>query len=197
MKKIWIHYEGNRALKVGFRALFGRLLPLNRIPKFVPGEAEPIRSFFNSIKSYPDHNHLLLIDSDKLVEEFSNKDLFEIIRLRKDWKKRPKVSNDKLFFMIQSMEAWFLIDQQILIDYFGKQGFKKNALPKRVNTEEIENPYTLLQTATEGTIKGEYNKTQHAPELLALINTNKISEKTAPHCKRLFDALTQKLQPLD
>lgn len=96
--------------------------------------------------------------------------------------------------MAQSMEAWLVADKVALADFY-KQGFNQNALPQNPHVEEIPKKDLIdgLRKATAKTQKKKpYHKTEHAPEILKRLNVKTVCD-AAPHCKRLFDTLTEKM----
>ncbi len=167
--------------------------------KLIPGADRPLRDFFKGLRSDPEVHHIVLMDADTLFEQFDSGLPVELIKKRGDWRNDIQVSDDQLHFMVQLMEAWFLVDKSVLIDFYGSSEFLVNSLPKRKNSEDISKSEIVasLKHATENTSKGKYHKTLHAPTLLSNLNPKLFTKQTAPHAKRLFDTLTQKLQEID
>jgi hypothetical protein len=50
-----------------------------------------------------------------------------------------------------------------------------------------------LQNVTKATQKGKYDKTDHAPRLLGLIDPALV-RKACPNCRRMFEILGARLQ---
>jgi len=50
----------------------------------------------------------------------------------------------------------------------------------------------LLENATKKTQKGRYDKTDHAPRLLGIIDPTLVRE-ACPNCRRFFDAFNARL----
>ena len=96
---------------------------------------------------------------------------------------------DRVFWMVQVMESWFLADVAALQVYYG-QGFQETALPKNPKVEEVFKADVLsgLKNATRNTPKGRHHKTGHAPEILRGIDPQKV-RTAAPHCERMFATL--------
>ena len=124
---------------------------------------------------------LLLIDSEG----------DDLITLRRSVVTRTGHPNavDRIFFMVQLMEAWFLADRQSLVDYYG-QGFNTGRLPGNRQPEQIlkRDVEQGLRDATAGTIKGAYDKTDHAVELFAQLNPATVYD-ACPNFARLIDFL--------
>lgn len=96
--------------------------------------------------------------------------------------------------MVQMMEAWIVADVETLQKFYG-QKFNPKAIPKHKNVEQIAKTAieTGLKTATLKTQKGEYHKTRHAPDILKLLDMNKVKD-AAPYCLRLFKILEAKIK---
>jgi hypothetical protein len=110
-----------------------------------------------------------------------------------DWDKPLEVDDINCHLMVQTMDAWFIADIETLEKFYGKD-FKKNALPKNYNVENIDKDtlFNSLKKATRDTSKGEYHKIKHASKLLELIDADKICQ-ASPSCNRLFTTLTAKM----
>lgn len=88
------------------------------------------------------------------------------------------------------MEAWFIADIDTLKKFYG-QGFKEDSIPKNPNVEQIDKDALepSLKAATRNTTKGEYQKIQHASQLLGL-DVTKV-RTASRHCERLFTTLAE------
>ena len=93
--------------------------------------------------------------------------------------------------MAQVMESWFLGDPDALEKFYGRQ-FNAKQLPARQDVEEVPKAEVerALKTATARTSKGEYHKIQHGAPILESLDPDRVR---APHCDRLFKALTDVL----
>ena len=80
-------------------------------------------------------------------------------------------ADNRVFFMVQLMEAWFLADRPTLEAYYGRD-FNVGILPNNPNVEDIPKPDVEqgLRNATRRCRKGAYNKTTHAIALLNRLN---------------------------
>ena len=68
MKELRIHFEGDGALKPGFRQLLDEIIAAARRRsiklQLISGGATAGRDFLNSLKSHPEELNVLLIDSE-------------------------------------------------------------------------------------------------------------------------------------
>ena len=96
---------------------------------------------------------------------------------------------DRTFFMVQLMEAWFLANRAVLATYYGSRFNARrlpgNRQPEQIPKQEVEQG---LRNATRGTAKGAYDKTDHTPDLLNLLNPTAVYN-ACPHFKLLVDHL--------
>jgi len=143
---------------------------------------DAFRNFNNALEDHSDAFNVLLVDSEAPVK----KSPWEHLKLRDNWDS-PGVDD----LMVQTMEAWFIADIDILKKFYG-QGFRENSIPKNTNVEKIDKDSLepILKAATRGTSKGEYQKIQHASKLLELLDVAKV-RKAAPNCDRLFTILAR------
>ena len=184
-----IYFEGDPALREGFRVFFSELATaLGRQPRLIAGEATAIADFLTGLRKHPGALNILLIDSERPDDG----KLFESICQPRGIDVR---SRNRVFWMVQCMEAWFLADAEALRKYYGKE-FRENAVPGNPRVEEIsqKDVFEALKTATKDTSKGRYHKTKHAPSLLKLIDPALVKQASA-HCRRMFDRVPQLAQP--
>jgi hypothetical protein len=136
----------------------------------------------------------LLVDSEEPVK--NNIDVWHHVRLRDNWEKPNKATNEHLHFMVECMEAWFMADKKTVADYYGKD-FNQNALSKNTNVENISKKELedTLKMATRETGKGKYDKGGHSFEILSKIDANKVIAQCA-YAKRLHEKLQNISQPL-
>lgn len=129
---------------------------------------------------------LLLVDSEQPV----NGTVWSHLAEHDGWKKPAGTEDRQAHLMVECMGSWFLADRQCLARYFG-QGFKGNALPPRPNIEQIPKADVLkrLKQATrQSKTRGQYCKSEHSFELLALLNAGAV-RAAAPHVDRLLSTL--------
>ena len=198
VREIRIYFEGDDRLRPGFHSLFANLRTAARQRgirfRLVAGRGQVVRVFINALAEYPapDTFNILLMDS----EGPDRGQLRQQLERRSDW--RPpsgtSVSDEQIHRMVQVMEAWFLADRDALRHYYGQQ-FNAQRLPGQPTAvESIPKDDVLrgLTRATERTRKGRYHKTQHAPDLLELVDVGKV-RGNAPACARLFATLEGEL----
>ena len=142
------------------------------------GGDQAIEDFRIALRKHPDAVNLLLIDSegpfrDRLFEE------------RCQSQRIGFQHKDRVFWMVQCMEAWFLADLAALREVFGTS-LRETALRGNPNVEEIRK-YDVLERMKSAT-EGRYHKTRHAPELLRRINPGRVKDASA-QCRRIFEAL--------
>ena len=197
VREIRIYFEGDDRLRPGFHSFFADLRAAawaRRIRlQLVAGKGKVVRGFINALAKYPapDTLNILLMDSD----EPDSSQLRQQLERRSDW--RPpsgtSVSDGQIHWMVQAMEAWLLADRAALRRYYG-QRLREGGIPGSESTvESIGDPVLALETATRDTQKRRYHKTRHAPELLALVDVDRV-RSNAPACNRLFTTLERVLQ---
>ncbi len=186
------------ALREGFHNFFGELIERAREKsikfriimcgsKFIT-----FKDFLSAAKIYPDSFVSFLIDADDVVgEEETAKSFLQKQNSSWHWQ---TVNEEQCFLMVQVMESWFLADVDALANYYG-QNFNRNTLAKIKKVEKIakSDVQMSLTEATKNTQKGEYHKTKHGAKLLELINPKKV-RAAAPHCEKMFAALTDALK---
>jgi len=204
---IYIEGGGNSkhqksALRIGFNGLFNEQKQAARAKglgwKLVPcgGRQRTYEAFINSIKkSNGETLCVLLVDSEDELPPEETTDVEESeddrqnrelknARTRRDhlvsrdnWKFN-NIPPDRIHLMVRCMESWIVADKAALQSYYGND-FHVNQLPNRTNFEDEPKDQVCnkLKKATKDTSKGEYAKIKHASELLALIDTNKISSR--------------------
>jgi len=169
--------DAARAKKISFRV----------IPS--GSTTDTYEEFIFSVENSPQSFNLLLVDSDEAVPEDESARAF-LQRKYKKWKLQI-INDEQCHLMVQVMESWFLADVEALKNYFGKD-FKENKLRKNKNVEEIAKPDVLdsLKEAAKDTQKGIYHKIQDGAKILELVSPKKV-RKAAPHCRRLFETITE------
>lgn len=160
----------NGFLREGFVKLFYQILK-NHMPRIHMGNntLETIRKYrFSQSDSYA------LIDLDDNESNIKTvKDKYEIN------------DNNKVFFMIQEMEAWFISQPDILDEFYG---FSISDKLIKKNAKEFICPDEYLQGLTKQCKKGKYHKVRHGVELLKRRDANKL-QNYFPE----FDALIKEL----
>lgn len=154
-------------------------------PVFCGGRRAAYEKFMNARKfAGPNDIILLLVDSEAPVTAATKAG--HLKQRQGDGWELDGVPEDHIHFMAQTQEAWIVADPEALAAYYGK-GFHAKSLPTRQNLEEEAKPdvATKLKKATEGTQKGEYQKIDHASDLLKKIDPAKVRVR-CPHAERLF-----------
>ena len=198
VKEIRIYCEGDRALRPSLGSFLSGLRD-KASDKGILWEIvacgsanRTFENFRDALTDHPDAWNLLLVDAEEPVVHHP----WEHLRLRKQNRfQPPKIDASHCHLMVQMMEAWFIADPQLLREYY-KQGFNDKVIPKASDVEQIgkEKIETSLKEATKNTTKGPYHKTRHAPDILRLLNVERV-RKAAVHCDRLFRTLAEIIQP--
>ena len=193
VSEIRIYFEGDRSLRPGLEAFVRPALDRARernirITAIASGPTdETIKDFLDAVRDYPDALIILLVDSDRADDGR----LIASIKSRSTWNARigAGVQDNQIHFMVQVMESWFLADKDALANYYGR-GFRPRRLPQNPNVEQVPKDDVVrgIASAANGTSKGTYHKTRHAPDLLRTIDPAKV-RAVAPNCARLFNAL--------
>jgi len=182
--EIRIYFEGDKLLKPGFDSFFSELKERarQRCCRFQligskSGE-HARRNFEIALRTNRSAWSILLIDSEGPLR-----------------RSPAALHTDRVFWMVEMMEAWFHADPLALAEFYGAR-FQKNALKVNLNVEKIpkKDLEKGLRAASFKTPKGNYfdHKTSHGPRLLALINPALVRD-AAPNCERLFQAMLKHL----
>lgn len=94
---------------------------------------------------------------------------------------------DKVFFMIQEMEAWILSQPDVLNKFYGEEISRK--IPKK-QAALITEPDKKLQEFTKSTRKGKYHKVRHGSQLLQMLDAGQLYADFEDF-KRLIDDLNK------
>lgn len=144
---------------------------------------ETIKDFLRALIENPKAKMILLVDSDcpddgKLLDSMKRTTV---------WRKyaRKGISADRVHWMVEVMESWFIADADALQGYYGRS-FRLTALPKRANVEEIpkNDVFKCLKRASAD----GYDKT-HAPRILEHLSPHTVRRK-APHCHQFLNTLS-------
>jgi hypothetical protein len=179
--EVRIYFEGDPALRPGFRAFFRELTGAPGLPlKLIAGKATAIQDFLTAQRKHPRALNILLLDSER-------PDDGKLFESTCEPRGVSGAAKELVFWMIQCMESWFLADAESLAEYYGA-GFRQNALPGNPQVEAIpkNDVQDGLKAATRETSKGRYHKTRHAPDLLERIHPEFVRRKS-PGCRRMFD----------
>jgi len=131
--EVRIYFEGDPALRPGFREFFRELEKTLGVPvQLIAAKARPIQAFQLALEGHPNALNILLIDS----ERSDDGKLFETI-CRPQGVSQP--SKEAVFWMVQCMESWFLTDVAALKTYYA-QGFNEKALAGNPKVERFPKP---------------------------------------------------------
>jgi hypothetical protein len=196
---VWVFVEGGgnsnneqKAIREGFAELFKNALVGRAKPSVIAsgGRDQAFRAWERALRTDPAVLSLLLVDSEGPIPH--GIDPWEHVSKRvgdTHWQKPPHIDDDRLFFMVQTMEAWFMADKQALISFYGTKHFQVTALPDRPDVENIpkQEVEKTLAHASRDTTKGAYEKS-HGFALIALLDPAKV-RAASPHAARFFDKL--------
>lgn len=146
--------------------------------------------FCVGLRTHPNEVSILLVDSEDpyIYPNLKWPFLFQ----RDGWRCPPGATEDNVFLMVQTMEAWLLADREALAEYYGQQ-FNARALPSvqtPVETLSKNVMYSSLANATQMTRKGTYSKGGHSFKLVALIAPQKVMN-ASPSAMGLIAHLTK------
>lgn len=155
-------------LRQGISKLLNKKIPGN-LPRIClgAGKSQTIDKFKNN--ELKGDLFLLLIDLDNSEDQRSQ-----------DILKNGLIDyEDKVFYMIQEMESWFLSQPDILDSFYGPDSNGKRISQKlnKKPSKEISNPKDELLRVTTDSRKGKYKVIQHAVELLKLLDVDKLENE--------------------
>lgn len=171
--------------RTAFRLFFEKAIPPKSFSVIASGSRNnAFADFRDALKHHPDDYVILLVDSEEPVTTLPWQHLKD--RSGDNWPCPKNASEDQAHLMVQVMESWFLADKQVLNDYYGQE-FLANSLPGQPKIELIakKDVFNALQHASKKTQKGEYHKTRHGFDLLALINPTRV-RTASNHADRLL-----------
>lgn len=186
------------ACRRGFRTLLEKAKLAGRMPRIVAcgSRSETYKRFCIAARSAAaDEFTCLLVDSEDPVEDNTLPWAFLRARQADRWEQPVGTTEESAHLMVQCMEAWFLADPEAVQRFFG-QGFRRNALPNRVDLEKVpkRDLLTALDGATRGCAKkGQYHKGKHSFDLLATLDHERLAA-SSPYARRLFETLRAKAQ---
>jgi hypothetical protein len=149
--------------------------------------SDAFEDFREALKRHPDDYVILLVDSEEPVAAAPWQHLKD--RAGDHWNRPANANDDQAHLMVQVMESWFLADKQVLAAYYGQE-FLQGSLPGQANIELISkhDVFNALRHASRNTQKGEYHKTRHGFDLLALIDPERV-RSASRHAERLLTVL--------
>jgi len=197
--------ETTTGLRTGFRKFFQELYDIagdnHKIFLVMCGSRrDAYEDFKTAMESQPEAFNVLLIDAESPVSS-TNTPWQHLINRREDhpWiLDAANFDHEQCHLMVQTMEAWFIADIDALKTFYG-QGFREDRINQVMtrcsSVEEVSKDTlrVLLETATRGTEKKKYHKTNHAPKLLELLDVATVRQ-ASPYCDRLFTTLQGKIE---
>lgn len=201
--KVKVYVEGGgdtRALRAQCREKFGKFFCKaglkGRMPSIHPCGArqKAFKDFHTAFKNAGEKDFIiLLVDSEDAVAVEDGP--WKHLKRRDHWDKPEAATDDNAHLMAQCMESWFLADKDKLAAFFG-DGFRQNALPAKLEVEDISKKDVLdgLKAATRQCgSKGEYHKGRHSLQVLGRLDPVKVTA-ASPHARRLVETLLAKAQ---
>ena len=199
VRQVVIHFEGSDKLRVGFGKLFENHRERARRNgirfKTIAGgpNAETVKGFLRSCRLNPSDLNVLLIDSERPAPNAA--EAIRALRSSSYWDASvaPK-EDERINFMVQAMEAWFIADRQAMASHFGN-GFRCGSLPNPQNAESTS-PNGLTESidqalrAIGGRRRKKYDKVRDGARLLALIDEATVRQN-CPSFRRLTDFLSR------
>lgn len=191
VKEIRFHVEGHPRLHSGFQKFLSEIREAARRRgvgwTLTMAQGQAVRDFMKGLRTQPDAFHVLLMDSEGSADGQLREDLHR----RSDWSppRGNTVSPEQEQWMVQVMESWFLADRDALRAYYGAR-IRESSLPQNPQIEQISEQ-DVLEGLTRAT-GGDYHKGADAPRILELLKPGQVRAR-APHCRRLFDTLLEKL----
>ena len=199
VRRVVIHFEGSDKLRVGFGKLFKNHRERARQNgihfKMIAGgpNAETVKDFLRSCRENPSDVNILLIDSEGPVPRAVG--AIRALRSRNYWDANAAPEEDeRINFMVQAMESWFIADPRALERHFGN-GFGAGSLPNPQNAESVS-PNGLTDSINQalraigGSRRRKYDKVRDGARLLALINEATVRQN-CPSFRRLMDFLSR------
>ena len=175
------------ACREGFKNFIKKTGLSGMMPRIVAcGGREKAYDRFKTAHLNKDETSLLLVDAEESVQETGP---WQHLKAREDWDPPNGATEDQCHLMVQSMESWFLADQDALKEFYG-QGYRQNALRQNPQIEQIAKDDVLdgLDRAARETSKRGYHKGTHSFEILAKLDPEKI-KNASPHAKRFIESL--------
>ena len=151
------------------------------------------KRFCNALRDEPEKYHVLLVDSEDLMQHRGECWQHVWERPADSWVRPEGVEERQCQLMAQAIEAWFFADPDKLQEYYNGK-FQRSSLPSRQDVEAIPKSEHIpsLEAATKQTQKGRYHKTNHLPDILSMVRPAKVRER-AWHCDQIFVTLAEKL----
>ncbi len=177
----------------GFHKLLDPMMPRGQRPKInACGSRDEAYKSFKLACENPDAGtcYLLLVDAEEPVAS-GHGPWQHLSKRDPHWKCPAGVGDDSVHFMAVMTETWLVADPVALADYYGEH-FKKGALPKADNLEEVSKKDVMdaLESATKPTKKKRYAKS-HGWELVGKVSPDAIRKRCKRFGKRFLDHIAR------
>jgi hypothetical protein len=152
--EIRIYFEGNKALRSGFEIFFSDLKTAAREARstleFVAAR-DGLSAYRKAERTHGQAWNLLLKDSERAMPT----DPMQLCERHGI----DRAFVDRVFWMVELMEAWFLADRDALASYYGAE-FLPSAIGDTADIERIPKAEVMsrLNRATRNTTKGRYQR---------------------------------------
>ena len=145
------------------------------------GRGAAYDNFKTALKIHSHALNILLVDAEAPV----SKTPWLHLKQRDNWEALG-CDDKRCHLMVQTMEAWLIVDKEALRKFYGQ-----GALPKITDVEKIEKSQLekSLNKAISKTNKPEYRKILHGAKLLGLIDPTKVRQ-ASKHCDRIFTTIS-------
>ncbi len=203
--------EKEAGLRRGFQSFFKEIKDLAQSKNInleiimCGGRKLAYNDFSKALESHPEAFNILLVDSEGKISQDQSPWQYLETNKQDKWQSL-NLSDDHCHLMVQTMEAWFIADLETLRQFYGDNFVDTKIINGLENDKDnIENvtKYNLqkwIEHATkhckniDGSSK-KYNKSQHPPKLLAIINVEKVRKKCY-WCNRIFRTLIKLIEQL-
>ena len=144
--RLYVEGGGDRNSKIacrrGFQSFVRKAGAEGRMPKIIAsGSRNEAYDDFNAAHAQRNETAMLLVDSEQEVTASSS---WAHLRSRDNWRRPPDASSDQCHLIVQVMEFWFLVDHQVIKEFYGHR-FRSRALSElqTLNRSQSKMPSTV------------------------------------------------------